>query len=98
MMNTVIALRARSDSVRPVRTAERAIGSDRNRSISPLCRSSASPTPVVIAPKAHLLHEDSGHQEIDVAAAGHLDRATEDVDEQQHEHDGLDDREDEQLG
>ena len=34
----------------PASTAERAIGSDRNRSIRPLCRSSARPTPVWIAP------------------------------------------------
>ena len=31
--------------VRPTRNAERAIGSDRNRSIMPVCRSLAMPTP-----------------------------------------------------
>ena len=43
-------LRTRSASVRPVSTAERAIGSERKRSMSPFCKSSASPTPVVRAP------------------------------------------------
>jgi hypothetical protein len=42
---------ARSDVVRPTRTAERAIGSDRNRSTRPLFMSSANPTAVVVAPK-----------------------------------------------
>ena len=34
----------------PTSTAERAIGSERNRSIRPFCRSSARPTPVVSEP------------------------------------------------
>ncbi len=41
---------ARSATVRPIRTAERAIGRDRNRSTRPLPRSSATPTAVVAAP------------------------------------------------
>ncbi len=44
--------RTRSAIVRPASTAERAIGSERNRSISPLRRSSASPTAVFTAPNA----------------------------------------------
>ena len=47
---TTKKLRTKSARVRPTSTAERAIGSDRNRSIRPLLRSSASPTPVVSAP------------------------------------------------
>src|SRR5215207_3944477 len=47
---TTKKFRTRSASVRPTSTAERAIGSDRNRSMSPLLRSSASPTPVVSEP------------------------------------------------
>jgi len=47
MMNT---LRTRSASVRPASTADRAIGSERNRSMRPLCRSSASPGYVVDVP------------------------------------------------
>ena len=43
-------LRARSATVRPESTADRAIGSDRNRSNSPLLRSVARPTAVPIAP------------------------------------------------
>jgi hypothetical protein len=38
--------------VLPVRTAERAIGSERNLSTSPRCRSSARPMPVLTDPKA----------------------------------------------
>ena len=37
-----------AESIRPAKTAERAIGRDRNRSIAPLARSSAKPTPVVV--------------------------------------------------
>jgi hypothetical protein len=37
--------------VRPTRTAERDIGSERNRSMTPFWMSSASPTPVSVAPK-----------------------------------------------
>lgn len=40
--------RTASDSIRPARTALWAIGSDRNRSIAPLARSSTKPTPVVV--------------------------------------------------
>ena len=47
---TTKKLRTKSAKVRPTSTAERAIGSDRNRSTRPLLRSSASPTPVVSAP------------------------------------------------
>ena len=42
----VNTLRTRSDTVRPMSTADRAIGSDRRRSMRPFWRSSASPTPV----------------------------------------------------
>jgi hypothetical protein len=40
-----------SARVRPVRTAERDIGSDRNRSIRPFFRSSDSPSAVTNPPK-----------------------------------------------
>jgi hypothetical protein len=43
-------LRMRSAVVRPVSTAERAIGSDLKRSMIPSWRSPASPTAVVRAP------------------------------------------------
>ena len=42
---------ATSASVRPASTAERAIGSERKRSISPFFRSSASPRAVTNPPK-----------------------------------------------
>jgi hypothetical protein len=38
-------------AVRPTRTAERAIGSDRKRSMMPLVMSSARPAPVNVEPK-----------------------------------------------
>ena len=41
----------RSDVARPASIAERAIGSDRNRSTKPALRSSAIPIAVVVAPK-----------------------------------------------
>ena len=44
-------LRIRSAVVRPVRTPDRAMGSERNRSRTPLCTSVAMLMPVVIAPK-----------------------------------------------
>ncbi len=40
-----------SAAVRPASTAERAIGSERNRSMMPFCRSSARPTPVCVDAK-----------------------------------------------
>ena len=49
--NTTNVLRTRSEMVRPVRTADFAIGNERNRSTSPRCRSVARPIPVVVAPK-----------------------------------------------
>jgi hypothetical protein len=52
MIAPVRKLRTRSESVRPISTAARDIGSERKRSIRPRCRSSASPTPVVNDPNA----------------------------------------------
>src|SRR5207245_3371594 len=46
-----VELKPMSLVVRPTRTAERAIGNDRNRSMIPLVMSSASPTPVKVEPK-----------------------------------------------
>ena len=40
-----------SEAVRPTSTAERDMGSDRNRSMMPFCMSSAMPAPVNVAPK-----------------------------------------------
>ena len=37
--------------MRPISTAERAIGSERNRSMRPLCMSSAMLAPVMVRPK-----------------------------------------------
>ena len=49
---TTKTLRMRSAVVRPGRTAPRDIGSARNRSIRPFCRSSASPMLVLTEPNA----------------------------------------------
>ena len=46
------ASRTRSARVRPASTADRAMGSERNRSMRPLFRSSARPIAVFMAPKA----------------------------------------------
>ena len=44
-------LRTTSAMVRPASTAERAMASDRNRSMRPFGRSSARPMPVLMLPK-----------------------------------------------
>ena len=66
---TTNTLRTRSASVRPASTAERAIGSERNRSIRPLFMSVASPIAVGDRAEHHGLHEDAGHQVVDVVDA-----------------------------
>src|SRR5205085_5273438 len=48
---TTNVLRTMSEIVRPVRTADVAIGKERKRSTRPFCKSLASPKPVVVAPK-----------------------------------------------
>ena len=54
MSRSTKTLRTRSAVVRPASTADRAMGSARNRSMSPFWRSSARPTAVPIPPKATL--------------------------------------------
>ena len=56
-------------SVRPTSTADRDIGSDRNRSMMPFCMSSARPAPVIVAPKMTVCAKMPGHQELAVADA-----------------------------
>ena len=51
MTNSTRMLLTTSDSVRPVSTADGDIGSERNRSMIPFWTSSASPAPVLVAPK-----------------------------------------------
>src|SRR5260370_767582 len=58
---TVTTLRAGSARVRPASTAERAIGSDRNRSMMPSRRSCAKPIGRVAAEQRGL-HEDAGDE------------------------------------
>ncbi|CAM4095359.1 hypothetical protein KIPE111705_40190 [Kibdelosporangium persicum] len=51
MTTRLITLFTTSLVVRPINTADRAIGSERNRSMMPFWMSSASPSPVHVAPK-----------------------------------------------
>ena len=90
----------RSDVVRPARTADRAMGRDRNRSTMPSFMSSARPMAVLVEPNKRVLHEDARHQELHVVQAGRQIRELigVDVPEQQHEHDGLHQLEDEHGG
>ena len=83
--------------VRPASTAERAMGSARNRSMRPFCRSSARPMLVLTEPNDHRLHEDARHQVVDVVVPGIVDGPAEHVAEQQHEHDRLHAREEDRL-
>ena len=60
MMITVKTLRTMSAEVRPVSTAERDMGSARNRSMRPFWRSSARPMLVLTAPKATVCTKTPG--------------------------------------
>ena len=82
----------------PVSTAERDIGSERKRSISPFFRSSAESERGDEAAEDHRLDDDPRDQEVDVVEARRRDRAAEDVDEEQDEHDRLHREADEQVG
>jgi len=53
-ITATIRFRITSENVRPASTAERAIGSDLNRSMMPACRSSVSPTLVLVEPKTEV--------------------------------------------
>ena len=50
------------------------------------------------AAEDHRLHDDSGHQEVDVVERLGVDCAPEDEDEEQHEHDRLDREADQEIG
>jgi hypothetical protein len=53
--SSVTRLVTRSAAVRPTRTAERAIGSERKRSTTPAAISSVSPRPVVNEPNVAVI-------------------------------------------
>ena len=84
--------------MRPARTARRAMGSARNRSMRPFWRSSASPMAVPTEPKIVGLHQDAGNEVVHVGDAGNVDDAAEDVAKQDDEHDRLNDHEDDRHG
>ena len=97
---TTKTLRTRSARVRPASTAERAIGSDRNRSMRPLLQVVGEADAGGERAEHDRLHEDPGHQEVDVGLTRRqaaLDRAAEHVAEHQHEDDRLDRGEHQQL-
>ena len=88
-----------SASVRPASTAERAIGSERKRSIRPLLQILGDAERGTKPPKAIDWTRIPGHQEVGVVAVpGRLDRAAEDEGEQQHEHHRLDREGGQQVG
>ena len=60
---------ATSASVRPASTAERAIGSERKRSIRPLLQVLGEPERGGEAAEGDRLDDDPGHQEVDVVVA-----------------------------
>jgi len=72
--------------------------SDRNRSMSPVWRFLCHADGGGLGTEHHGLHEDPGHEVIDVADARDVDRAAEYVAEQKHEDHRLDGREGEHLG
>ena len=79
-----------SARMRPLSGAQRAIGSDRSRSKTPLVMSVFKPDPTYIVTKNMFMHDDAGQRELQVLAGRAGDRAAEHVREQQHEHDRLD--------
>jgi hypothetical protein len=90
-------LRVKSASVRPASTAERAVGRDRNRSMTPLMRVVVQPVRGGGGAEDGELGQDAGDEPVDVGAAGRgrqrgFDRAAEHVQEHDHENDRLDGR------
>ena len=91
-----VAARGRRSCARRAR-AERAIGSERRRSMRPPPRSSARPTAVWTAPKATTWAKIAGHEVVDVVDARDVDRAAEHVAEHQDEQQRLDGGEHQEL-
>ena len=69
MIATAIRERTRSVIVLAASTAHDVIGKERKRSMMPFLRSCASNTPDQIMANVMRLHEDAGHQEVDVGGA-----------------------------
>jgi hypothetical protein len=67
--------------MRAAGTAPRAMGRERNRSMAPLARSSANPTPVVVTALAVTVRMNAGHQVVDIVDARGADRTAEHVTE-----------------
>ena len=75
-----------SAAPRPSTTAERAIGIDRNRSVTPRAASVATAIMVASRPNSHRQGEHAGHEELEVARRRrHRHRAAEQVAEHQHD-------------
>ena len=52
MTANATVLRTKSETVRPISTADWLMGSERSRSIRPFCMSSATPAPVKLEPNS----------------------------------------------
>ena len=80
-----------SPSARPVASAARGMGSERNRSTTPRWTSSATPAAARHPGEQHAGDDESRDHEVDVAhAVGLADRAAEHVAEDEQEHRPLD--------
>ena len=94
--------RAASAKVRPSSTAGGDMGSDRNLSMRPLCRSSARPTVLDAAANATVCPKMPGMRYSPIGVRTRIarngDGAAEDVREQQDEDHRLHEREEQQLG
>ena len=91
---SVITFWTMSAAVRPNRTAEREIGSERKRSTTPVATIRVEPDAGHQRAEHRRLDDDARHQEVDVIDVAGVDRAAEDEAEQQHEHHRLDEGED----
>ena len=97
MITSWITFVPTSARIRPEITAGPHIGSERNRSIRPFQVLGEAERRDEAA-EDHRLDDDPGNQKVDVVERARVDRAAEDVDEQQHEHDRLDREADQQVG
>ena len=89
MMKMLHTIRAPSASIRPLITADRAMGRDRNRSMTPRWKSTFRAMAVVNGRNATLCTRIPGRANWRYSLAGH-DGSSEHEHEQRQEHDGLD--------
>ena len=99
MIRKISVARMRSEIARPSNIEARDMGSDWNAVEQALLHVVGHPDSGRRAVERQRLHEDPGHQVVDVVRLGtaDIDGATEHISEQQHEQHRLHDREDEQV-